>query len=249
MQIGDQQEGTAKRQNRATQERVEARQLDEDRRDPDQQQYRKGHLRVAEEHADQLRRELFQQSHCAISIVGLRMSALPASPAPRKMAAKTSSARSCPGQSRPNPSPVQKTPNAESMTPTANFNVFSGTRDSGRCTRLPTKRTRAQAKSAPRLAGSSSPPPAPTAMTINTTSRPSSSTPAAASRQRAAAVPSAAGRQPRKVATARTIVKASTTSTSEARNAAPIAGAAVDQISIAISSYRFSSCASKTRWA
>jgi len=44
-----------------------------------------------------------------------------------------------------------------------------------------------------------------------------------------AAVPSAAGRQPRKVATASTMVKASTTSTSEARKAALIAGAAVDQ--------------------
>src|SRR5271168_600637 len=44
-----------------------------------------------------------------------------------------------------------------------------------------------------------------------------------------AAVPSAAGRQPRKVATARTMVKASTTSTREARNAALTAGAAVDQ--------------------
>src|SRR6516162_7846219 len=50
------------------------------------------------------------------------------------------------------------------------------------------------------------------------------------------AVPSAAGRQPRNVATASTIVKASTTSTSEAKNAALIAGAAVDQDGIFLSS-------------
>src|SRR3546814_7186463 len=48
----------------------------------------------------------------------------------------------------------------------------------------------------------------------------------------AAAVPSAAGRQPRKVATASTMVKASTTSTREARKVALMAGAAVDQVNI-----------------
>src|SRR5436305_9828353 len=57
---------------------------------------------------------------------------------------------------------------------------------------------------------------------------------APASVARAAAVPNAAGRQPRKVATARTIVKASTTSTIEAKNAALTAGAAMDQLSIEI---------------
>src|SRR5438552_14563369 len=54
---------------------------------------------------------------------------------------------------------------------------------------------------------------------------------APASEARAAAVPTAAGRQPRNDATARTIVKASTTSTIEAKNAAITAGVA-DQVNI-----------------
>src|SRR6516164_7203840 len=53
-----------------------------------------------------------------------------------------------------------------------------------------------------------------------------------ASTARPAIVPSAAERQPRNVATASTIVKASTTSTSEARNAAITAGVAMDQVMI-----------------
>src|SRR5712691_6876836 len=63
----------------------------------------------------------------------------------------------------------------------------------------------------------------PNAMTIN------------ASTARPAKVPSAAGRQLRTVATASTIVNASTTSTSELRKAAEIAGAAVVQIGIELS--------------
>src|SRR3982074_1845535 len=63
-------------------------------------------------------------------------------------------------------------------------------------------------------------------------SGPSSRT-APANNAKAAPAPSAAGRQLRGVATASTIVNASTTSTSEARKAAPTAGAAVDQISMA----------------
>lgn len=47
--------------------------------------------------------------------------------------------------------------------------------------------------------------------------------------RRAAPVPRAAGRHPRRVPTARTIVNASTTSTSEARKAEPMAGAATLQ--------------------
>src|SRR4051794_23406315 len=55
---------------------------------------------------------------------------------------------------------------------------------------------------------------------------------ASASIARPAAVPRRAGRGPRIVATASTIVNASTTSTNEARNAAVIAGAAVVQVNI-----------------
>src|SRR6516225_12279552 len=60
-------------------------------------------------------------------------------------------------------------------------------------------------------------------------SGPSSST-IAVSTMSPAVVPSAAGRQPRNVATASTIVKASTTSTREAKNAAVTAGAAVAKV-------------------
>ena len=70
-----------------------------------------------------------------------------------------------------------------------------------------------------------------------------------ASSMRAAIVPINAGRQPRNVATASTIVKASTTSTNEARNAAPTAGAAMDQVIVFPSVQRFSSCAAKTFFA
>src|SRR5262245_49198158 len=79
-------------------------------------------------------------------------------------------ARSSPGHGTPSPSPVQKTPKAESMTPTANLSVFSGTRSSGRCSAKPNVATTKQAASAPRLAAPTRPRPAPTAITINTTS-------------------------------------------------------------------------------
>jgi len=64
----------------------------------------------------------------------------------------------------------------------------------------------------------------------------------------AAAVPAMAGFQPRSVATTSTIVKASTTSTVEARKEAPTAGAAVDQSIIDVA-HRFSSCTANTRCA
>src|SRR5579859_2582182 len=55
-----------------------------------------------------------------------------ASATSRNIAAKKTSARSSPGQATPRPSPVQNTPKAESITPTANFKVFSGTCARGR---------------------------------------------------------------------------------------------------------------------
>jgi hypothetical protein len=67
-----------------------------------------------------------------------------------------------------------------------------------------------------------------------------------ASEARAAAVPTAAGRQPRNVATARTIVKASTTSTIEAKNAALTAGAAMDKVGIKFPSRDMSEVADST---
>src|SRR6516165_10262717 len=49
----------------------------------------------------------------------------------------TSRAASFPGHDTPAPSAPQKIPNEVSMTPTANFRVFSGTLASGACTTTP----------------------------------------------------------------------------------------------------------------
>src|SRR5262249_35552482 len=46
-------------------------------------------------------------------------------------ATRTSRDASPPGHATPAPSPLQNTPNDVSMTPTPNFNEFSGTRESG----------------------------------------------------------------------------------------------------------------------
>src|SRR5579871_550440 len=83
-------------------------------------------------------------------------------------------ARSSPGQATPMPSPSQKAPKPERMTPTVNFSVFSGTCAIGRCRAKPNAATMTSASAAPALAGSRSPaPPALTAITMNTTSVPS----------------------------------------------------------------------------
>ena len=52
-----------------------------------------------------------------------------------------SDAASRPGQVTPAPSPLQKMPKAVSITPTPNFSVFSGTRESGACTTMPASST------------------------------------------------------------------------------------------------------------
>src|SRR4029077_7504720 len=130
--IGDQHRRAAKRQNGSANQRIETAQLDQRPGDRDQQQQGERQPGIAEEHADQLGGDFLQQGHRATSIAVPRAIAVPASPAPRKIATNSSSARSCPGRPSPSPSPVQNTPNADSMTPTPNFRVFSGTRDSGR---------------------------------------------------------------------------------------------------------------------
>src|SRR5215469_16716210 len=139
-----------------------------------QNRYRQSAL--GNEHADQFGNDFLEHGHCTTSTLTLRAREAPTSPAARNRATNSSSAKSWPGQAIPSPSPVQKTPNADSITPTPNLRVFSGTRDSGRWSIAPAARTSAQAASAPRLAGNSNPRPAPTAITMNTTSRPSSST-------------------------------------------------------------------------
>src|SRR4051812_5494895 len=56
---------------------------------------------------------------------------------PTTNAISPSSDASAPGQLMPAPSALQKMPKAVSITPTPNFNVFSGTRVSGACTIVP----------------------------------------------------------------------------------------------------------------
>src|SRR5215472_19184159 len=89
----------------------------------------------------------------------------------------TSRAASFPGQDTPAPSAPQKMPNEVSMTPTANFSVFSGTRASGACTTTPTMATTTTAATALSAARPTFPWLAPNVMAMNTTSSPSSSTP------------------------------------------------------------------------
>ncbi len=63
------------------------------------------------------------------------------------------------------------------MTPTANFMVFSGTRDNGARTAIPVAATASTAAAAAAAAAPRSPWLSPKVMAMNTTSRPSSSTP------------------------------------------------------------------------
>src|SRR6266480_5275617 len=134
-----------------------------------------GEHAVSDEQSDQLARNAGEHFHSAAPTGRLTATVARAATS-RKSPAKPTMARSAPGQATPRPSPVQKTPKAESMTPTVNLRAFSGTRARGRCRTNPAIATRAQAPSAPALAGRKSPRPAPTAMTMKTTSRPSSRT-------------------------------------------------------------------------
>src|SRR5258706_3237504 len=81
------------------------------------------------------------------------------------------------GQWTPMPSPNQKSPNAETITPTANLSAFSGTRDSGRLSNAAATATATQAAIAPSVAGASMFPAAPRPITITRTSPPSRTTP------------------------------------------------------------------------
>src|SRR5215471_9439291 len=89
----------------------------------------------------------------------------------------TSRAASFPGQEAPAPSAPQKMPNEVSMTPTANFMVFSGTRASGACTATPAAATTTTAAAALSAARPTLFWLAPKVMAMNTTSSPSSRTP------------------------------------------------------------------------
>src|SRR5438067_686625 len=97
-----------------------------------QEKYGAGQPDVGDKHADKLLSDVLQQVHRMISLAGRRRSNAMPAPVARNMAANRKRMRSCPGQSMPSPSPVQNTPNADNITPTPNFNMFSGTCDNGR---------------------------------------------------------------------------------------------------------------------
>src|SRR5262249_14563387 len=78
---------------------------------------------------------------------------------------------SLPGHARPAPSPLQKIPNAVSITPTPNFSVFSGTRESGAWTAAPTTSTATSAIAAPAAARPTWCCAPPNVMTMKATSR------------------------------------------------------------------------------
>src|SRR6267154_1941827 len=130
---------------------------------------------VVHEQPGQLTQHIGRCGHDKASVFGRRASATAAQLTARNIAANPTIAKSAPGQGTPRPSPVQKTPNADSMTPTANLSAFSGIRAKGRRTMRPTAATARHAKTAPALAGMSIPRPPPSAITMNTTSSPSRS--------------------------------------------------------------------------
>src|SRR6202140_3328810 len=104
---------------------------------------------IADEHLEQPAGDLAQDIHCSITPLGCRTTVAAPSPTSRNAAPKARIIRSPPGHAIPRPSPVQKTPNAQRITPTANLSVFSGTRASGRCTMAPMARTTTHAANAP----------------------------------------------------------------------------------------------------
>src|SRR5438067_13039529 len=106
-------------------------------RDPGQQHDDhdlQGERAVIDEQPDQLAKDPFQRVHGKTSAVRRRTSATPANPTARKRAAKTTIARSAPGQATPRPSPVQNSPNADRIKPTAHLSEISGTRVKERMT-------------------------------------------------------------------------------------------------------------------
>src|SRR5215472_9929489 len=120
-------------------------------------------------------------AHCAASFAPAgtsarvrRSSAVYPSATSTTRGTSTSRAASLPGQDTPAPSAPQKMPNEVSMTPTANFSVFSASRA---CTTTPTMATTTTAATALRAARPMLFWLAPKVMAMNTTSSPSSSTP------------------------------------------------------------------------
>src|SRR5262249_17673767 len=86
---------------------------------------------IVDKQPGQLAKETHQRAHCNACVPGRRVRTTATRATRRNSAAKAMIATSSPGQGTSRPSPIQNTPNADSMTPTMNLSVFSGTRASG----------------------------------------------------------------------------------------------------------------------
>src|SRR6266571_4012719 len=167
-----------------------------------------------------------------------------AAAAARKSAAIPAIARSSPGQWNPRPSPTQNAPNAESTTALNAVTSAIASHSRRGCAERSAALSSAKASASSRRA--ITPPARRIAFLSQRIPKRSSSTPTAscmvwigmraisgpkastssARKASPARVPASAGRQPRTVPTASTMVSASTASTSEARKAEAIAGPA-----------------------
>src|SRR5579884_34106 len=121
--------------------------------------------------------------HTAGAVRGARRRRTNANDARQTNASTPGSEASPPGQRAPAPSADQKMPNVVSITPTANFIAFSGTRASGARTATPTPATTTTAPAAPTAASGMLPCVLPNVSTMNATSSPSRSTPLNESRK------------------------------------------------------------------
>jgi hypothetical protein len=110
---------------------VHAEHVHQKRGETNNAKHANGKQLVIDEQADKTTQDFANGVHRAISPIGRRNIAARLTPVAKKIAPKTTIAMSTPGQLMPRPSPVQEAPNAESITPTHNLSVFSGTRDKG----------------------------------------------------------------------------------------------------------------------
>src|SRR5579871_3175878 len=127
------------------------------RGDDHHRQHQQRQAPIADEHAPQLLGDVLQHAHQTASANAGRTSEASTTPASKKTPARTNSAQSPPGNGAPSPSAVQNTPNDDSITPTPNFSVFSGTFESGLWIRRPVSSTARQAPNAPSAAQATRP--------------------------------------------------------------------------------------------
>src|SRR5258706_14190425 len=163
----------ATREERERLEPVEPGVVQQDGGDREDREHGDGEAAVVEEEAGDVAKEMEEPRHGA---TGLRAARTPTNAVASRPPMSTKIVASPQGHCAPMPSPNQKSPNAETMTPTANLSEFSGTRESGPLRTAAASATTMHAARAPTVAGSSVPPAAPIPITITITSIPSSIT-------------------------------------------------------------------------